>query len=197
MNTKVAVVGMGYWGKNLVRNFAEIGALHTVCDSNSSVQALCKSYSNVKFCLNFKEVLANPEISAVALATPAVTHYEMAKAALEAGKDVFVEKPLAVEMWQGQELVNCRRSSGECSWSGHILRYHPAIMKLQEMVRERGAGKNSVPLLQPVEHRENSNGGEHPVELCATRHLGDVVAAERVPRPGFLARRGLLEPKRV
>src|SRR5437868_14821379 len=92
---KVAVVGMGYWGKNLVRNFHEIGALAAVCDSEARAEESCKKdYPDVRFIRDFKAILADSTIPAVALATPAVFHYEMAKAALLAGKDVFVEKPL-------------------------------------------------------------------------------------------------------
>src|SRR3954471_1257305 len=131
----VAVVGMGYWGKNLVRVFNELGALRTICDSNARVEEVCKTdYPEAKFSYTFKSVLSDPEIAAVALATPAVSHYDMAKAALEAGKDVFVEKPLAVEVEQGQELVRLAEAKGRILMVGHILRYHPAIVKLQELI---------------------------------------------------------------
>src|SRR6185436_8261390 len=104
---KLAVVGMGYWGKNLVRNFSELGALSVVCDSNTTVEENCKrEYGNVRYCQEFSSVLSDSSLAAVALATPAVTNYEMAKAALEAGKDVYVEKPLAVDVGHGEELVN-------------------------------------------------------------------------------------------
>src|SRR5579862_2947387 len=93
---KVAVVGVGYWGRNLVRNFYQLGALGALCDSDNSAEELCQSeYRSVKFCRDLGQVLGDPSIHALALATPAVTHYDLAKAALEAGKDVFVEKPLA------------------------------------------------------------------------------------------------------
>src|SRR6266850_6193654 len=96
--TRVAVIGVGYWGKNLVRNFHELGALSVLCDDRGAVEESCRrQYENVRFCRDYRDVLADPSIAAVALATPAVTHYEMAKAALEAGKDVMVEKPLAID----------------------------------------------------------------------------------------------------
>jgi UDP-2-acetamido-3-amino-2,3-dideoxy-glucuronate N-acetyltransferase len=102
----IAVVGMGYWGKNLVRNFYDLGALYAVCDSEKSVEEnLNREYANVRFCREFDRVLDDPAVVAIALATPAVAHYEMARAALNAGKDVFVEKPLAIQVSQGQELV--------------------------------------------------------------------------------------------
>src|SRR5689334_14134612 len=87
----VAVVGAGYWGRNLVRNFHELGALSVLCDSNQSVNAeFAKKYPNLRIVREFSAVLSDPTVTAVALATPAITHYEMAKAALNAGKDVFV-----------------------------------------------------------------------------------------------------------
>jgi UDP-2-acetamido-3-amino-2,3-dideoxy-glucuronate N-acetyltransferase len=138
----LAVVGMGYWGKNLVRNFFELGALAAVCDANPAVEAICrKDYQNVKYCAEFESVLADASISAIALATPAVTHYEMAKAALEAGKDVFVEKPLAIEVRHGRDLVALAEARQRILMVGHILRYHPAVVKLQELIRTGALGK--------------------------------------------------------
>lgn len=141
-NAKVAVVGMGYWGKNLVRNFYELGALSAVCDSEASVEAtLQRDYKGVNYRRDYASVLNDPEIAAVALATPAVSHYAMAKAAMEAGKDVFVEKPLAIEVKQGEELVEMAKARGRILMVGHILQYHPAVIKLQEMLRSGGLGK--------------------------------------------------------
>ena len=140
--TRVAVVGMGYWGKNLVRNFHQLGALAAVCDSDPAVKTICESeYVAARFMPDFDSVLRATDISAIALATPAVTHYQMAKAALTAGKDVFVEKPLAIDVWQGQELVELARSSGRILMVGHILRYHPAVLKMQELIRDGELGK--------------------------------------------------------
>src|SRR5207249_1653171 len=86
-------------------------------------------------------VLSDPSISAIALATPATTHYEMAKAALEAGKDVFVEKPLAIDVKQGEDLVNLAAAQHRVLMVGHILRYHPAILKLQQLIQDGALGQ--------------------------------------------------------
>jgi UDP-2-acetamido-3-amino-2,3-dideoxy-glucuronate N-acetyltransferase len=138
----VAVVGMGYWGKNLVRNFYDLGALSAICDWQESVETSCKhQYENVRFCREFSSVLADPAITAVALATPAVSHYEMAGAALKAGKDVFVEKPLAIEVRQGEELVELAEARHRILMVGHILKYHPAVVKLQELIHTGALGK--------------------------------------------------------
>ena len=138
----VAVVGVGYWGKNLVRNFYELGALGLLCDSRSSVQATYASdCPGVRFCSSYDEVLSDPSIEAVALATPAVTHYELAKAALEAGKDVLVEKPLAIDVKQGEDLVRIADNKRRILMVGHILRYHPAVLKLQTLIHDGVLGK--------------------------------------------------------
>jgi UDP-2-acetamido-3-amino-2,3-dideoxy-glucuronate N-acetyltransferase len=139
---RVAVVGAGYWGKNLVRNFREIGSLAVVCDRDPSVEALCRGGDgDVRYEADFAALLADPQINAVALATPAVTHYEMASAALIAGKDVFVEKPLAVELSDGERLVATAQERRRVLMVGHVLRYHPAILKIQELVRDGALGK--------------------------------------------------------
>ena len=139
---RLAVVGVGYWGQNLARNFFELGALEALCDAEGSKEAACRMrYDGVRFCSDFKEILADPSIDAVALATPAVTHYEMAKAALKAGKDVFVEKPLAIEVQHGEDLVKLADANHQILMVGHILRYHPAIRKLQELVQDGALGK--------------------------------------------------------
>ncbi|MGP8052752.1 MAG: Gfo/Idh/MocA family oxidoreductase [Limisphaerales bacterium] len=138
----MAVAGMGYWGKNLVRNFSELGALTAVCDSNATVEeTLRREYPGVRYHRDFSSVLLDPAIAAVALATPAVKHFDMAKAALDAGKDVYVEKPLAIEIAQGRELVELAEKNGRILMVGHILRYHPAIVKLQEMIQNGALGK--------------------------------------------------------
>jgi UDP-2-acetamido-3-amino-2,3-dideoxy-glucuronate N-acetyltransferase len=139
---KVAVVGMGYWGKNLVRNFHELGALAAICDSSESVEADCQQrYRNVRFCREFGEVLSDPDIAGVVLATPAMAHYAMAREALLAGKDVFVEKPLAVEVWQGAELEKLAEANKRILMVGHILQYHPAVLKLRELIQAGSLGQ--------------------------------------------------------
>ena len=139
---RVAVVGVGYWGKNLVRNFQELGVLEALCDADPSAEATCKSrYPGVRFVPDYAKLLADPSVDAVALATPAVTHYEMAKAALEAGKDVLVEKPLAVDVKHGEELVKIAEAKGRILMVGHILRYHPAILKLKQLIKDGVLGK--------------------------------------------------------
>src|SRR3989344_8329463 len=94
----LSVIGVGYWGKNIVRNFAELGVLRSVCDANAALLKQCQAQHHVPACSDFNEVLGDPAVKAVAIATPAASHYTIAKAALLAGKDVFVEKPLALDL---------------------------------------------------------------------------------------------------
>ena len=139
---RVGVVGVGYWGKNLVRNFHQLGAVAALCDDREGVERECRAqYPAVSFFREYSALLADPAITAVALATPAVTHFEMAKAALEAGKDVLVEKPLAIDVRHGEQLVQLANAKGRILMVGHILRYHPAILKLQELIQSGALGK--------------------------------------------------------
>jgi UDP-2-acetamido-3-amino-2,3-dideoxy-glucuronate N-acetyltransferase len=137
----VAVVGTGYWGKNLVRTFDSLGALRAVCDTDQSRLDALKTSPDVKRCCGVDDCLQDPEVSAVAIATPAVSHFELAKATLAAGKDVFVEKPLALTVQDGQELVKLAADAQRILMVGHILRYHPAVRKLKAMVDSGELGK--------------------------------------------------------
>ncbi len=142
MSVKVAVIGMGYWGKNLVRNFYELGALDIVCDSDETPKATIeKSYAGVRFTMDIDAVLADPSIQAVAIATPAVTHHMIAKSALEVGKDVYVEKPLATNLEDGEELVRLAKDRGRVLMVGHILRYHSAVEKLSGLITSGELGR--------------------------------------------------------
>jgi UDP-2-acetamido-3-amino-2,3-dideoxy-glucuronate N-acetyltransferase len=142
MSVKVAVVGMGYWGKNLVRNFHEIGALRMICDRDPAREsAATKDYPGVPFCRDYASVLADQEIQAVALATPAATHYRMAREALDADKDVFVEKPLALTVPEGEELVRLAEQRKKILMVGHILQYHPAVRELGRLIQNGDLGR--------------------------------------------------------
>ena len=138
---KVAVIGAGSWGKNLVRNFAQLDALAMVCDPDSQACAnAAKAFPGIPICGDFAEVFAT-DIEAMAIATPAVSHYPLAKRALLAGKDVFVEKPLALEVAEGQELVALAEQQGRILMVGHILQYHPAILQLKALIEAGELGK--------------------------------------------------------
>ncbi len=137
----VAVIGTGYWGKNLVRTFANLGVLRTVCDSSRECLARLQVDSGVQRTTQFEEVLMDPEVGAVAIATPASSHFEFVRSALQAGKDVFVEKPLALAVQDGQVLVKFAADKKRILMVGHILRYHPAVRKLKDIVDAGELGK--------------------------------------------------------
>ncbi|MBF0383881.1 MAG: Gfo/Idh/MocA family oxidoreductase, partial [Magnetococcales bacterium] len=131
----IAVVGTGYWGKNLVRNFFDLGVLHTICDCNrdTSHEFLLK-YPDVLVAESFQAVIENPEIKGVVIATPAVTHADLVREALLAGKDVFVEKPLCLSEKDGVELTRLAEKQQQILMVGHLLWYHPVVLKLKELV---------------------------------------------------------------
>lgn len=142
MSKNIAVIGMGTWGKNLVRNFYELGALKVICDRVSDYEEIVKQkYPNALFNSDYQSVLSDPEICAVALATPAATHYSLVKRALEANRDVFVEKPLSLAVSEGEELVKLANDRKRILMVGHILRYHPAVLELGKLVREGRLGR--------------------------------------------------------
>ena len=139
---KLAVIGSGYWGKNLVRVFSELGALHTVCDSDvEKLETFRSKYPGIRTVSSFKQVLEDENIKAVVIATPAIYHFQMAKEALSSDKDVFVEKPLSLNVKEGQELVGLAKEGGRVLMVGHILQYHPAVIKLKELIDKGDLGK--------------------------------------------------------
>ena len=131
----IAVAGCGHWGKNLVRNFSELGALYAVCDNNPEVaNAFADKYSVSS--LSWDETLDSENVRGVVLASPAPFHYEMAKAALLAGKDVYVEKPITLKNEHAQELCDLAEQNNAVLMVGHLLQYHPAFLKLKSICDE-------------------------------------------------------------
>lgn len=138
----VAVVGSGYWGKNLVRNFYNLKALKTICDlDQETLTALGNEYPDCRTMNSYEDVLKDRTIKAIAIATPAITHADLVKKALVAGKDVFVEKPLCLSVDAGEELVRLAKERDRILMVGHVFWYHPAILKLKEMIREGELGR--------------------------------------------------------
>ncbi len=138
----IGMIGLGYWGKNVLRNLSELDVLHTACDLNEQlIAARQKEYPQVQFTSSPEELIQNPDISAVVISSPAVTHYGIAKQAFLAGKDVFVEKPLALTVAEGEELVRMADDHKRILMVGHILQYHPAVRKLRAMIQGGELGK--------------------------------------------------------
>jgi UDP-2-acetamido-3-amino-2,3-dideoxy-glucuronate N-acetyltransferase len=137
----VGVAGCGYWGRNVVRNFHQLGCLGAVCDMDKPrLEEMRRSYQ-VFATSSFDEMLALPELQAVAIAAPAAQHFDLAKRALLAGKDVFVEKPLALHIEAGEEMVRLARRKNAILMVGHLLQYHPAIVALHRLIHDGELGK--------------------------------------------------------
>ena len=138
----LALIGAGYWGRNLARNLNQLGALHTICDPDEAVlDGYDHGYAAVRKSTDFAQVIGDAKITRVAIAAPATLHYSLAKAALEAGKDVLVEKPLCLDVASGLELVELASARQRILMVGHMLRYHPCIEKLLTIVGEGVLGK--------------------------------------------------------
>ncbi len=138
----VAVVGAGYWGKNLVRNYAELGALGAVCDSNQqTLKSFNEAYPEIKCFTSFQDLLSDRNIKAVSIAAPAEMHFSLAREALLSGKDVFVEKPLALSLSDAHELKEIAEKNDRILMVGHLLRYHSAFIKLKEIIHNGDLGR--------------------------------------------------------
>ena len=138
----VACVGAGYWGKNLVRNFHSLGALAMICDSDESrLRGIGSEYPGATLTQSFDEVLADRRVKAVAIATPAESHGALARRALAAGKDVFVEKPLCLSVDEGRSLLALAAAQQQVLMVGHLLWYHPAILKLKQLIDDGELGR--------------------------------------------------------
>jgi predicted dehydrogenase len=139
----VAVAGCGYWGPNLIRNFRALSAcrLKVMCDMNQQrLDHLHELYPEVQGSVDFEGVVTDPEIDAVAIATPVRLHYPMAKASLLAGKHTFIEKPMATSTEQCKELVDIAERQGLVLMVGHTFLYSPSVRKIKEIVRSGDLG---------------------------------------------------------
>lgn len=135
------VIGTGHWGKNLVRNFNALGALGGFCETDSEQRAaISAQYPDARAFDSLETALSTPDIDSVAIATPAVTHGEIVRQALAAGKHVFVEKPLCLDLETGTELQRQAEASGLTLMVGHMLRYHPAFVALLAHVESGAIG---------------------------------------------------------
>jgi predicted dehydrogenase len=140
----LAQVGTGDWGANLVRNFAALPEcrLAAVCDADASrLERAVKGLPGARAVADPERLATDPEIEAVAIASPAITHYPLARRFLEAGKDVYVEKPMTLRAAEAAELVRLAESGGRILMVGHLLLYHPAVVRLAALVREGALGE--------------------------------------------------------
>jgi predicted dehydrogenase len=186
----VGVVGMNYWGPNLARNLDRLEGcrLGWVCDRDEAVLDRHRAtYPASAFTTAYEDLLGDDGLDAVVIATPVPTHAPLARMALEAGKDVFVEKPLALTGSDANELADLAEESGRVLMVDHLLVYHPAVRKLKEMVDEGSLGRvfylygnrQNLGIVRPDENALWSLGphdisvmlhlvGEPPSEVSAT-----------------------------
>jgi len=133
--TRIAQVGLGQWGKNLMRNFDQLAELIWLCDVDDERRAqAAQLYPSALVTSSFDDVLGDESVEAVVVATPVPTHYELARRALEAGKHVFVEKPPAMRGAEMEDLCELAEERGRVLMPGHLLLYHPGVQKLKEIV---------------------------------------------------------------
>ena len=138
----IALIGAGYWGKNLVRVFYELGVLKIICDLNeTNLKERQKEHPNLKITTDISKILNDKNIDAVVIATPAATHYGLGKKVLESGKDVFIEKPLALKVEEAEEMVKLAKEKKRILMVGHLLLHHSAVKKLKELISEGELGE--------------------------------------------------------
>jgi predicted dehydrogenase len=140
LSPKIAVVGCGYWGKNLVRNFSELGALAAVVDGRETVAQAMATQFNVR-AASYEAVLSDPNIAGVVIAAPAELHAPLALQAFAAGKHVYVEKPIALSQEEGRAMKAAGEAADRVLMVGHLLRYHPAFEALLALVKSGGIGQ--------------------------------------------------------
>jgi predicted dehydrogenase len=139
---RVGQAGLGEWGKNLARNFADLAELAWLTDpAEGKKEEFTARYPQAQWAASFDEMLADPQLDAVVIATPVPTHYELARQALEAGKHVFVEKPPAMKAAEIDELVAIAEARDLVLMPGHLLLYHPGVIKLKHLVDEGALGE--------------------------------------------------------
>ncbi|PZM82727.1 MAG: gfo/Idh/MocA family oxidoreductase [Candidatus Melainabacteria bacterium] len=139
---KVGLIGCGNWGKNLVRNFTNLGALAVVCDSDPvKLEPVKREHRGVRVTDNFQAMLEDQEVKAIVVATPSDTHFDLAKRALLAGKHVYVEKPLARDVRHAEELDELATKNNLVLMVGHLLLYHPAVNHLKDLIASGELGE--------------------------------------------------------
>jgi predicted dehydrogenase len=139
---RIGVIGCGYWGRNLVRNFHALGALRAVTDASPAGRELAAQLApGVETTADIASLIKHPEVDAVVVATPAVTHFELGRQVLAAGKDLFVEKPLALTLDDARRLVDLAARHERMLQVGHVLEYHPAVAVLRQWIDSGRLGR--------------------------------------------------------
>lgn len=141
---KIGLIGAGTWGRNHMRVWSELGVLGKVCENKAdTLSSLRKKFPEVSFTSSLHELTLDPGINGIVIATPAETHFRLAKECLLSGKDVFVEKPLALSVPDGEVLVDLAAQQNRILMVGHLLQYHPALQKLKQLIQQGELGRIS------------------------------------------------------
>jgi len=142
MKKCTAVVGCGLWGRNIVRNFYNLGALHSVCDlDKENLKMIQELYPDVETTSDFNGLLSNPDIKALCIVTPSHTHFNLVKKAILAGKHVYVEKPISTSAKEALELKDLAEEMNVKLLVGHLLLYHPAVNRLKMLIAQGVLGE--------------------------------------------------------
>ena len=161
---KIACIGGGYWGKNLVRNFNDLGYLSWVCEMDPDRRAhLMADYPTARFTESVDQVLADPEVVGVAIATPAETHNEMVRQALLAGKDVFVEKPLCLSVEDGKQLIALASERRRTTLARPCTVPGEAAMPVMTSASRLGSGGMPNIFMSPTPKGSSLGGGGSPM----------------------------------
>ena len=176
---KVCVVGAGYWGKNHIRTLYELDSLGGIVENNTVLlQEISKSYPNVESYASLEDALKNDDFAGFTVATPAETHFELSKGIIEANKHVLVEKPFTLNIENAEELVKLADDNNVNIMAGHVLLFHPAIIKIKELITSGKIGKlqyiysNRLNLGQ-VRTRENVFWSLAPHDVAIFQHLSE------------------------
>tara|TARA_B110000977_G_scaffold76563_1_gene103336 strand:- start:143 stop:1630 length:1488 start_codon:yes stop_codon:yes gene_type:complete len=142
MKMKLGLIGGGYWGKNLVRDFNNCKVLDIICDLDINlIKEYNKKYPNIRTTNDFKDILNDEKITAICISLPAELHYKFAKMSLLANKDVYVEKPITLDIKEAEELIELAKEKNKILMVGHLLHYHPCIDKIKEIIKKGKIGK--------------------------------------------------------
>ena len=138
----IACIGAGYWGKNLIRNFSQLGSLKYICDDNPTVQeAFREQYPETQISGDFAGILEDSSLDGVCIATPAPTHFDLIMQSLSAGKHVFVEKPLCLDESEAEKCIQLAKDKGLKLMVGHLLWYHPMITEAKRLISAGDLGQ--------------------------------------------------------
>ena len=187
-------MGAGAWGRNIVRTLSELGTLAAVCDPSAACLEAARKLvgekaGHIRWSSRPEEILNDREITGVMVATPAETHYAAGKKVLAAGKDLFVEKPLTVDLKEGEMLVKAAEAADKVLMVGHLLEYHPAILRLQDLIRSGELGEVRYMMshrlnLGKIRTRENALWSFAPHDIAVILRIAGKMPLEVISTGG-------------